>query len=194
MKPRFGDAADQRRLAAFKADKLAVARAGALALLTARGGLSGAGAFAHAEADRAAARAGDGLQDWKAISSGQARQGCSFWPLYFPRSLMMSSFVRRSLRASKVAPTMLKGFDEPRLLVRMFLTPAASRTARTPPPAMTPVPGCRGLHPDLAGAELRDDLMRNRAFRTIGNLTRAFRACELPFRMAACTSLALPMP
>ena len=62
----------------------------------------------------------------------------------------MSSFVRRSLRASNVAPTMLKAFDEPRLLVRMFLTPAASRTARTPPPAMTPVPGVAGFIQTLA--------------------------------------------
>ena len=45
------DAAQKRGLAALEADELAVAGAGALALLAARRGLAGAGAFADAEAE-----------------------------------------------------------------------------------------------------------------------------------------------
>jgi len=49
------------------------------------------------------------------------------------------------LSASIVARTMLCGLVEPRLLVRMSVIPAHSSTARTGPPAMTPVPVAAGL-------------------------------------------------
>jgi hypothetical protein len=39
---------------------------------------------------------------------------------------------------------MLIEFDDPSDLLRMSWTPAHSRTARTAPPAMTPVPGLAG--------------------------------------------------
>ena len=46
---------------------------------------------------------------------------------------------------SIVARTMLCGLVDPRLLVRMSVMPAHSSTARTGPPAMTPVPVAAGL-------------------------------------------------
>src|SRR6267378_2744062 len=57
-----------------------------------------------------------------------------------PRSLATRRAVVRCWRPSSVARTMLCGLVEPRLLVRMSRTPAHSSTARTGPPAMTPVP------------------------------------------------------
>src|SRR6185312_16896581 len=58
----FRNTPQKRRLAALEADELAVARAGALALLAARGGLAGAGALAHAEAHVLLARARRALE------------------------------------------------------------------------------------------------------------------------------------
>src|SRR6266540_3717926 len=49
------------------------------------------------------------------------------------------------LRPAMVAWTMLIALPEPRDLDGMSLMPAASTTARTGPPAMTPVPGAAGL-------------------------------------------------
>src|ERR1700724_2662986 len=51
---------------------------------------------------------------------------------------------RRFFSPSTVAFAMLIGFVVPRLLARMSRIPASSRTARTPPPAITPVPGLAG--------------------------------------------------
>ena len=51
----------------------------------------------------------------------------------------------RRVSPSIVARTMLCGLVEPRLLVRMSVMPAHSSTARTGPPAMTPVPVAAGL-------------------------------------------------
>ncbi len=55
------------------------------------------------------------------------------------------SRLRSDLSASMVARTTLCGFELPRHLVRMSWMPALSTTARTAPPAMTPVPGEAGL-------------------------------------------------
>ncbi len=74
-----------------------------------------------------------------------------------PRTVRQSTTPRRRVRARPVPPsrgacrpsiaarTMLCGLVEPRLLVRMSLTPAHSSTARTAPPAMTPAPGAAGF-------------------------------------------------
>src|SRR5256884_2388757 len=62
-----------------------------------------------------------------------------------PRSLATRRAVVRCCSASNVARTMLCGLVEPRLLVRMSRTPAHSSTARTGPPAMTPVPDAAGF-------------------------------------------------
>jgi len=48
------------------------------------------------------------------------------------------------------ALTRLSLLVDPKLLVRTSLIPAASTTARTAPPAMTPVPGLAGISRTLA--------------------------------------------
>ena len=65
----------------------------------------------------------------------------STWLIDRPRSSPTSSGVRRPRSPSTVALTRLIGFWVPRLLERMSWMPASSSTARTPPPAITPVPG-----------------------------------------------------
>src|SRR5215217_2516202 len=62
-----------------------------------------------------------------------------------PRSCAISSGLRRSCRPAIVALTRLIGFCEPSDFDRMSWIPASSSTARTPPPAITPVPGEAGL-------------------------------------------------
>src|SRR4029450_12691372 len=62
-----------------------------------------------------------------------------------PRSSATSSGARTPCRPATAALTRLIGFCEPSDLERMSWMPASSSTARTPPPAMTPVPGEAGL-------------------------------------------------
>src|ERR687885_73734 len=62
-----------------------------------------------------------------------------------PRSVATSSGRRRPCSPAIVAFTRLIGFCVPSDLERMSWIPASSRTARTPPPAMTPVPGEAGF-------------------------------------------------
>src|SRR3954463_9724869 len=62
-----------------------------------------------------------------------------------PRSVATSSGRRRPWRPAIVAFTRLIGVWVPSDLERMSWMPASSSTARTPPPAMTPVPGEAGL-------------------------------------------------
>src|SRR5581483_9190105 len=61
-----------------------------------------------------------------------------------PRIRATSSGRRSSLSATIVAFAMLIGFVVPRLFASTLRTPASSSTARTPPPAMTPVPSEAG--------------------------------------------------
>src|ERR1041384_677788 len=65
------------------------------------------------------------------------------------RSDEMSSARRSWRRPFKVALTTAMWLFEPIDFVRTFLTPAASRTARTPPPAFKPVPGDAGFRSTL---------------------------------------------
>src|SRR5205823_10737728 len=62
-----------------------------------------------------------------------------------PRRSATSSGRRSCCRPVTVALTRLIGFCVPSDLERMSWMPASSSTARTPPPAMTPVPGEAGL-------------------------------------------------
>src|ERR1700760_191462 len=62
-----------------------------------------------------------------------------------PRSAATSSRSRSCTRASKVALMTLCGLAVPRLLVSTFCTPAEVITARTAPPAITPVPSGAGF-------------------------------------------------
>src|SRR6478609_4369584 len=61
-----------------------------------------------------------------------------------PRRAATCSGCSSIFRASTVAWTMLIWFDEPSDLLRMSWMPAHSSTARTGPPAITPVPGAAG--------------------------------------------------
>src|SRR6266852_3900932 len=56
-----------------------------------------------------------------------------------------------------VALRTLCGLFDPRVLVRMSCTPAASSTGRTAPPAMTPVPGTAGLRKTRPAPERHED-------------------------------------
>src|SRR5271169_3471382 len=62
-----------------------------------------------------------------------------------PRMVATSALSRSCTRASNVALMTLCGLAEPRLLVSTFCTPAEVITARTAPPAITPVPSGAGL-------------------------------------------------
>src|SRR5665811_2524539 len=110
-----------------------------------------------------------------------------------PRRAEISSADERSRRASIVARTTLTGFVEPWTLVRMSRMPAASTTARTEPPAMTPVPCEAGLSSTLAAANSARTSC-GMVVPTIGILMRFFFASSTPLRMASGTSPALPSP
>src|SRR5256714_3566411 len=62
-----------------------------------------------------------------------------------PRRAATASGDSSFFRAATVACTMLIAFDEPRLFDSTSWMPAHSSTARTGPPAMTPVPAEAGL-------------------------------------------------
>lgn len=61
-----------------------------------------------------------------------------------PRSRATSSRVRNNNKPWIVAFTRLIGFVLPWVLVKIFFMPQASKTSRTPGPALTPVPGPAG--------------------------------------------------
>src|SRR4051794_12734668 len=108
-----------------------------------------------------------------------------------PRCAATASGSLSILRAVTVAPTMLRALDEPSDLLSTSCTPAHSRTARTGPPAITPVPGAAGLSsttPAAASPWMGCGMvpwMR-------GTLKKCFLASSTPLAIAAGTSLALP--
>src|SRR3954464_8930503 len=113
------------------------------------------------------------------------------WLIDRPRSSATSSGVRRDWSPATVALTRLIGFCEPSDLLRMSWIPASSRTARTPPPAMTPVPGEAGLsitRPDPKMPVVWCVIVEP----CLGTLKRFFLARSTPFWIASGTSLALP--
>ena len=108
-----------------------------------------------------------------------------------PRSAAISSGLRRSCRPAIVALTRLIGFWDPSDLDRMSWIPASSSTARTPPPAITPVPGDAGLR------KTRPEPNTPVVWCVIvapwrGTRNRRFFAFSTPFWIASGTSLALP--
>src|SRR3954452_367058 len=108
-----------------------------------------------------------------------------------PRCAATASGVFSIRRAATVAPTMFRAFDEPSDLLRTSWTPAHSRTARTGPPAMTPVPGAAGRSSTTPAAFSpctgcgMVPWMR-------GTRNIDFFASSTPLAMAAGNSLALP--
>src|SRR3954468_22017521 len=108
-----------------------------------------------------------------------------------PRRAATSSGRTSPFRAATVAWTMLIGLSEPSDLLSTSWTPAHSSTARTGPPAMTPVPGAAGLSRTTPAAASpctgcgMVPWMR-------GTLKKCFLASSTPLAIAAGTSLALP--
>src|SRR5579859_4584912 len=110
-----------------------------------------------------------------------------------PRRAAISSGRLSPLSAATVACTTLSALDEPRDRDSTSCTPAHSSTARTGPPAMTPVPGLAGLRSTTPAAASPVTVcgivppMR-------GTRKKCFLAASTPLAMAAGTSLAFPYP
>src|SRR4051794_559932 len=108
-----------------------------------------------------------------------------------PRREATASGRSSPFSAATVACTMLMALSEPSDLLRTSWMPAHSRTARTGPPAMTPVPGEAGRSrttPAAASPWIGCGMvpwMR-------GTLKKFFLASSTPLAIAAGTSLALP--
>src|SRR6187551_1353917 len=108
-----------------------------------------------------------------------------------PRRAATASGCSSILRAATVACTMLIWFDEPSDLLSTSWMPAHSSTARTGPPAITPVPGAAGRRSTTPAAFSpwtgcgMVPWMR-------GTLKKCFLASSTPLAIAAGTSLALP--
>src|SRR6476619_1465653 len=108
-----------------------------------------------------------------------------------PRWAAMSSGVFSICSAATVAPTMLSAFDEPSDLLSTSWMPAHSRTARTGPPAITPVPGAAGRSMTTPAA-LSPWTGCGMVPWIRGTRKKAFFASSMPLAIAAGTSLALP--
>src|SRR5919202_855167 len=92
----------------------------------------------------ASAISGTGLILSPSSSSGAAPSSPSTWRTVSPRSSATSWGLRRSRSAATVAFTRLIGFWLTRDFESTSWIPASSSTARTPPPAITPVPSEAG--------------------------------------------------
>ena len=110
-----------------------------------------------------------------------------------PRSRATSSGRRRDCRPATVAAVRLIGLVVPSDLVRMSRTPASSRTARTQPPAMTPVPGEAGFSSTRPAPE-RPITWWVMVLPCLATRKRFFFASSTAFWMASGTSLAFPKP
>src|SRR3979409_741773 len=91
------------------------------------------------------------------------------------------------------AGKMWLGCDEPSDFDRMSLMPAASTTARTGPPAMTPVPGEAGFSMTTA-PDASPSTWWGMVASTSGTSNMDLRADSEALAMAAGTSRALPCP
>src|SRR4029450_3768035 len=108
-----------------------------------------------------------------------------------PRASATSWGRRSCFRPATVAWTMLIGLEDPSDLERTSETPAASSTARTGPPAMTPGPGEAGLS-RTRPAPSAPRTSCGMVVPIIGTGKKFFLAVSTPFWMAEGTSLALP--
>src|SRR5690349_5069907 len=110
-----------------------------------------------------------------------------------PRRAAISSGRLSPLRAATVACTTLIAFEEPRDRDSTSWIPAHSSTARTGPPAMTPVPGLAGLSsttPAAASPVMACGIVPPMR----GTRKKLFLAASTPLAIAAGTSLAFPYP
>ena len=110
-----------------------------------------------------------------------------------PRLAAISSGRFRLFSAATVACTTLIGLDEPSERDSTSLMPAHSSTARTGPPAMTPVPGLAGLSSTTPAASSPCTVC-GIVLPILGTRKKCFFASSTPLAMAAGTSLALPYP
>src|SRR2546421_7441645 len=146
---------------------------------------------AHLAHDAVSVGAGGSAADSPALPSPLSSASPSTCATVRPRSSATCSGVRSDWRPATVAFTRLIGFCEPRLLERMSWIPPSSSTARTPPPAITPVPGEAGLsrtRPEPNTPSTRWVMVEP----CFGTLNRFFLARSTPFSIATGTSLALP--
>src|SRR5205814_996495 len=123
----------ERHRAAFENGKERHAIAGPLALVATPGRLALAGTDAAAEALARVVL----LDTTIYIADVHANVTC--------RNRSTSPLGRSCLSAAKVAFTSETGLLEPKLFVRISWMPAASHTARTADPAITPAPGAAGI-------------------------------------------------
>ena len=107
------------------------------------------------------------------------------------RSAATSSGRRSALRPATVAATRFTGLEVPSDLLRMSRMPASSSTARTPPPAITPVPSEAGFRNTLPAPE-RPVTWWVIVVRYLGTRNRFFFASSTAFWIATGTSLAFP--
>ena len=117
----------------------------------------------------------------------------AIWCTWRPRRSAISWGRRNAFRADIVACTMLMGFDDPIDFDRMSLIPAASITARTGPPAITPVPGDAGFS-STRPAPSTPMISCGIVEPIIGTTIMWRLASSTPFWIAAGTSLAFPWP
>src|SRR6266540_3705879 len=121
--------------------------------------------------------------------SGSAR----FRLMSTPRISVIRCEERRPESAFIAAITTFTGFVLPSDFERMSLMPADSTTARTDPPAMTPVPFEAGRSSTFAApksAVMGCGMVRS----TRGTRIRCFFASSMPFLIASGTSSAFPRP
>ena len=111
--------------------------------------------------------------------------------IVLPRLRATSSGRRRCLSPSTVAFAMLIGFVVPRLFDSTSRMPASSSTARTPPPAITPVPSLAGRSTTRAASK-RPVISCVIVVPCFGTMKRFFFASSTAFEMASGTSRALP--
>src|SRR5918997_4878565 len=113
--------------------------------------------------------------------------------IFTPRDCSMVALERRLLSPCSVARTKLTAVVEPRAFVSTSLTPASSSTARTAPPAITPVPS-------EAGLSITDELSNlpstscGIVVLRIGTSNISRFALSWPLAIAAGTVFALPRP
>src|SRR5690606_1486150 len=110
-----------------------------------------------------------------------------------PRRAATAAGSSRPCRAATVACTMLMAFDEPSDLVSTSWIPAHSSTARTGPPAITPVPGDAGRRNTTPAAASPWTTWGMVPWMR-GTRKKLRFASSTPFEIAAGTSFALPYP
>src|SRR5262245_13625065 len=111
----------------------------------------------------------------------------------FPRILATPAASLSWLRPSIVAFTTLCGLALPNDLVKTFWIPTDWITARTGPPAMTPVPSGAGFSSTLPDPK-RPTTRCGIDVPIIGTFIKFFLAASTALRIACGTSLALPLP